>query len=69
MKKEGMTMTLDVDKKNLTIMGVKFDNQKEFRIVWYAISTNMIEGWQPNISDIERLRTEAEKIREETACG
>lgn len=69
MKKEGMTMTLDVDKKNLTIMGVKFDNQKEFRIVWYAISTNMIEGWQPNVSDVKRLRTEAEKIRKETACG
>lgn len=62
-------MTLDVDKKNLTIMGVKFDNQKEFRIVWYAISTNMIEGWQPNISDVKRLRTEVEKIRKETACG
>jgi hypothetical protein len=27
--------------------------------VWYAISTNMIEGWKPEVEDVLRLREEA----------
>lgn len=56
-------MTLDVDKKNMTIMGVHFDNRKEFRIVWYAVSSNMIEGWQPTVEDIQKLQTDAIAMR------
>lgn len=37
-------MPLNVDKTNLIIMGVQFDSQKDFKGVWYALSTNMIEG-------------------------
>ena len=52
-------MTLDVDKENMTIMGVKFENFRVFKSVWYAVSTNMIEGWQPEVEDVLRLQQEA----------
>ena len=52
-------MTLDVNTEKLTIMGVSFTNKQVFKSVWYALSTNMIEGWQPSIRDVERLRDEA----------
>ncbi len=37
-------------------MGVKFKNQKEFRGALYAISSNMIEGWQPTKQDVEQVK-------------
>ena len=40
----------------MTIMGVSFDNRLLFKSVWYAISTNMIEGWEPTVEDVERLK-------------
>lgn len=52
-------MKLEVNRKEMTILGVKCDNFKVFKSVWYAISTNMIEGWQPKVEDIIRLRDEA----------
>lgn len=51
-------MTLDVNKEAISIMGVQFENRHIFKSVWYALSTNMIEGWQPSISDVDRLRDE-----------
>ena len=52
-------MTLDVNQDAMSIMGVQFENRHIFKSVWYALSTNMIEGWQPSVSDVERLRDEA----------
>ena len=52
-------MTLDVNTEKMTIMGVSFTNKQVFKSVWYALRTNMIEGWQPSIRDVERLRDEA----------
>lgn len=52
-------MTLDVNKEKMTIMGVSFENRMIFKSVWYDLSTNMIEGWQPTVEDVERLRDEA----------
>lgn len=52
-------MTLDVNQENMTIMGVVFENRLIFKSVWYALSTNMIEGWQPTVEDVELLRDEA----------
>ena len=49
-------MKLDVNKPQLTIMGVRFNNQKEFRGALYAISSNMIEGWQPTKKDVEQVK-------------
>jgi hypothetical protein len=55
--KEVLLMTtLDIDKSKLTIMGVQFDSQQEFKGVWYALSTNMIEGWEPEKKDVEEMK-------------
>ncbi|HEW7523538.1 TPA: hypothetical protein V0681_000491 [Streptococcus pneumoniae] len=52
-------MSLDIDKEKMTIMGIAFENRAVFKSVWYALSTNMIEGWRPTVSDVEKLRDEA----------
>jgi hypothetical protein len=52
-------MSLDIDKEKITIMGVAFENRSVFKSVWYALSTNMIEGWRPTVIDVETLRDEA----------
>jgi len=52
-------MSLDIDKEKMTIMGVAFENRSVFKSVWYALSTNMIEGWRPTVSDVGKLRDEA----------
>lgn len=54
-------MKLEADKENLTIMGVKFASMKDFKAVAYLLSTNMIEGWQPKVSDVRHLREKVEK--------
>lgn len=56
-------MVLDVDKKKMTIMGVSFNNKKEFRTVWNAVSSNMIEGWKPTADDVRRLQEKAISLR------
>ena len=52
-------MSLEIDKEKMTIMGVVFENRSVFKSVLYALSTNMIEGWRPTVSDVEKLRDEA----------
>lgn len=52
-------MTLDVNTTAMSIMGVTFDNKLIFKSVWYALSTNMIEGWEPSVADVVRLRDDA----------
>nr|WP_205397218.1 hypothetical protein [Streptococcus lutetiensis] len=52
-------MILNINTETLTILGVPFDNRKIFNCVWYALSTNMIEGWQPTVEDVKRLKEEA----------
>ena len=49
-------MNLDLDENDLTIMGIKFDNIKDFKSVWYALSTNIIEGWTPTSNDVIELK-------------
>jgi hypothetical protein len=56
---------LDVNKSELTIMGIRFDDKRDFRGVWHALSTNMFEGWEPDQSDVLRLKKRAEALREE----
>jgi hypothetical protein len=43
----------------MMIMDVISDNKKVFKNVWFVLSTNMIEGWQPTVEDVERLKEEA----------
>ena len=52
-------MSLDIDKEKMIIMGVAFENRSVFKSVWYALSTNMIKGWRPTVSDVETLQDEA----------
>jgi len=40
-------MTLDVNKEELTILGIPFDNFSDFDTVWYAIGSSMIENYEP----------------------
>lgn len=49
-------MTLDINQQNQTIMGVKFDTPTEFEGVWYALSSNIIEGYEPSVEDVEKLK-------------
>ncbi|MCF1633336.1 hypothetical protein MK549_01325 [Streptococcus gallolyticus subsp. gallolyticus] len=52
-------MVLNINPEKLTILGVSFDNRKIFNCVWYALSTNMIEDWQPTVEDVKQLKEEA----------
>jgi hypothetical protein len=58
-------MTLDVNKKEMTIMGVKFDNFDDFDAVWYAIGSSMIEHFIPTVKDVEQMKSYVIKKREE----
>ena len=49
-------MNLDLNENDLTIMGIKFDNITDFKSVWYALSTNIIEGWTPTSNDVIELK-------------
>jgi len=42
-----MYKTIDIDRKNLTIMGVKFSDLKTLESTANAIGTNMFEGFEP----------------------
>ena len=49
-------MTLDVNKEEMSIMGVSFDTSTEFKGAWYALSSNVIEGYEPSVDDFENLK-------------
>lgn len=42
-----MFHTIDIDRKNLTIMGVKFPDIKALESTAYAMGSNMFEGFEP----------------------
>lgn len=42
-----MYKTIEIDRKNLTIMGVKFSDLKTLESTANAIGTNMFEGFEP----------------------
>lgn len=51
-----MFNTIDIDRKNLTIMGVKFPNLKILESTANAIGSNMFEGYNPTPKGIEIIR-------------
>lgn len=51
-----MFNTIDIDRKNLTIMGVKFSNLKILESTANAIGSNMFEGYIPTPKGIEIIR-------------
>lgn len=54
-----LIIVLDINIEKMTILGVPFDDRKIFKCVWYALSTNVIEGWQPTVEDVKKLKEEA----------
>lgn len=51
-----MFSTIEIDRKNLTIMGVKFDDLKTLESTANAIGSNMFEGYRPTPKGIEIIR-------------
>lgn len=48
--------SIDIDRNNLTIMGVKFSNLKALESTANAIGSNMFEGYRPTPKGIEIIR-------------
>jgi putative transcriptional regulator len=51
-----MFNTIDIDRNNLTIMGVRFSNLKTLESTANAIGSNMFEGFKPTPKSIEIIR-------------
>jgi hypothetical protein len=51
-----MFNTIDIDRNNLTIMGVKFSDLKTLENTANAIGSNMFEGYNPTPKGIEIIR-------------
>jgi len=51
-----MFNTIEIDRNNLTIMGVKFSDLNILENTANAIGSNMFEGFQPTSKGIEIIR-------------
>jgi putative transcriptional regulator len=51
-----MYNTIDIDRNNLTIMGVKFSDLKTLENTANALGSNMFEGFIPTPKGIEIIR-------------
>lgn len=51
-----MYNTIEIDRKELTIMGVKFSDLKTLENTANAIGSNMYEGFKPTTKNIEIIR-------------
>lgn len=51
-----MFNAIDIDRNNLTIMGVRFSNLKTLESTANAIGSNMFEGFKPTPKSIEIIR-------------
>ncbi|HUH74663.1 MAG TPA: antitoxin VbhA family protein [Chitinophagales bacterium] len=51
-----MFNTIEINRKNLTIMGVKFSDLKTLESTANALGSNMFEGYQPTPKGIEIIR-------------
>ena len=51
-----MFNSIDIDRKNLTIMGVKFSDLKTLESTANAIGSNKFEGYKPTPKGIEIIR-------------
>jgi putative transcriptional regulator len=48
-----MYKTIEIDRENLTLMGVKFSDLKSLESTANAIGTNMLEGFEPSAELIQ----------------
>ena len=51
-----MYKAIDIDRRNLTLMGVKFSDLETLESTANAIGTNMFEGFEPNPKSISLIR-------------
>lgn len=51
-----MYSTIEIDRNNLTIMGVKFSNLKTLESTANAIGSNMFEGFEPTSKGVKIIR-------------
>ena len=51
-----MFNAIEIDRDNLTIMGVKFSNLKILESTANAIGSNMFEGFKPTPKGVEIIR-------------
>lgn len=51
-----MFNTIEIDRNNLTIMGVKFEDLKTLESTANALGSNMFEGFNPTSKGIEIIR-------------
>ena len=51
-----MFNTIEIDRNNLTIMGVKFSDLETFESTANALGSNMFEGFNPTPKGIEIIR-------------
>ena len=51
-----MFKTIEIDRNELTIMGVKFSDMKTLETAANAIGSNMFEGFEPTQKGIEIIR-------------
>ncbi|MFN5710980.1 MAG: antitoxin VbhA family protein [Bacteroidota bacterium] len=51
-----MFNTIEIDRNNLTIMGVKFTDLRTLESTANAIGSNMFEGFKPTPKGIEIIR-------------
>ena len=51
-----MFKTIEIDRKNLTIMGVKFSDLRTLESTANALGSNMFEGFKPTSKGIEIIR-------------
>ncbi|AKP64294.1 XRE family transcriptional regulator [Levilactobacillus koreensis JCM 16448] len=67
MKEDEGIMYLEHDDQALTIMGVQFRNEKEYRATMNAVVSNMYEGFEPTLDDIQMARDADDLERPMTA--
>ena len=53
---KGMFKTIDIDRNNLTLMGVQFSDLKTLESTANALGSNMFEGFKPTPKGIELIR-------------
>jgi putative transcriptional regulator len=51
-----MFNTIEIDRKNLTVMGVKFSDLKTLESTANALGSNMFEDYKPTPKGIEIIR-------------
>jgi putative transcriptional regulator len=51
-----MFNTIEIDRDNLTIMGVKFSDLRTLEITANSLGSNMFEGFRPTPKGIEIIR-------------